>query len=309
VTHFIFIVNPAAKNGFSLQVWNKIKNKLVYIPHEVFFTERAGHATEIVKEIGLRRWTESDNPLIVTVGGDGTIHEVLNGLIDYPHISCAFIPAGSGNDFAKGFAIKGKPSHVLESIINGPPQSGTLYDIGCYELETGKSGYFVNNLGAGFDALVAFAANRSQVKKWLNRLGLGKLIYALFLIKEMITFQPQSVDVEVDGETTTFANSWFVTVSNQIYYGGGMKIAPQASPSDGLLDVTIVHDLSKSKLLIVFISVFFGKHTTMKEVTALRGKQIVLMPQLPWLIHTDGEMIGYTPTRIKVKQNSWKLYR
>ncbi len=306
---FIFIVNPKAKNGYSLCVWNKIKHKLKSIPHEVFFTERAGHATEIVKQIGMRHPLETEHLIIVVVGGDGTIHEVINGLIDYPHIPCTFIPAGSGNDFAKGFAIKGNPAQVLESIIQDSAHSGTRYDIGSYELEVGSPGYFVNNLGAGFDALVALAANRSSVKKWLNRLGLGKLVYVIFLIKEMIPFQPQNVEVEVDGEKKLFKNSWFVTVSNQIFYGGGMKIAPQASPSDGFLDVTIVHDLSKAKLLFVFLFVFFGKHTHLKEVTVLRGKQVELLPQLPWLVHTDGEIIGYTPTRIHIKQNSWTLFQ
>ena len=112
-------------------------------------------------------------------------------------------------------------------------------------------------MGAGFDASIAVKASRSPVKKWLNYLGLGQSIYAFYLIVEIFTYKPGAVEIIVDGTRKTYEKTWFITVSNQPYYGGGMQISPSAHPQDGQLHMIVVHHLSRIKLLFVFLSVFW----------------------------------------------------
>lgn len=95
----------------------------------------------------------------------------------------------------------------------------------------------------------------------------------------------------IDGKTQVFHKVWFVTISNQPYFGGGMKIAPLASPADGELDFTIVHGLSRWKLLLVFLSVFLGKHTAFKEVYSGTGERITIRSDQDVPIHADGETV------------------
>lgn len=157
----------------------------------------------------------------------------------------------------------------------------------------------MNNMGVGFDAVIAKEANESGVKRLLNRLSLGRLVYAYILIKKLITYRCVPIELIVDGRKYKFEAAWFVTISNQPYFGGGMKIAPSAMPADGLLDVTVVHRLSRWKLLLVFISVFWGKHTLFKEVQQFTGKSISIQSPFEILSHADGEVIGHTPLKIQ----------
>ncbi|MGR3765411.1 diacylglycerol/lipid kinase family protein [Rossellomorea sp. NS-SX7] len=169
----------------------------------------------------------------------------------------------------------------------------------------------MNNIGVGFDALIAQKANASPLKKKLNRWSLGKLIYPILLCRETFTFTPFQVTIEIDGVKQTLERVWFITISNQPYFGGGMKIAPEASPNDGELDLTIVSGLSKWKLLFLFISVFFGKHTELKEVHTLTGSNITIGSGEGVPVHADGDFAGVidedSELNVKILPDSWKM--
>ncbi|MFK4997393.1 diacylglycerol/lipid kinase family protein [Bacillus sp. N9] len=104
----------------------------------------------------------------------------------------------------------------------------------------------------------------------MNYFSLGTAVYSVYLVRELFTYKPQTVELQVDDQRFRLEKTWFVTVSNQPFYGGGMKIAPNANPTDGELCVTVVHHLSKVKLLCVFISVFWGGHLRFKEVNQFK---------------------------------------
>ncbi len=300
----IFIVNPKAKNGLSLKTWRKIEHKIAQIPHTVYFTEYAGHGTILAEEVS----EAHEEPLvIVAVGGDGTVHEVMNGIIHFPHVKIAFIPAGSGNDFAKGFGIQEKPDKSVESILRLIDSSGTRFDSGFFTGSYGQNGYFVNSIGAGFDAAISKRANASPLKKWLNFLSIGQLIYVFYLLVELFRYKPGALEIKVDGQKLLFDKTWFVTASNQPFYGGGMQIAPDANPTDGLLNIVIIHHLSKLKLLLVFISVFWGGHLKFKEVSVIKGKEISIYFNQPVPVHADGESIGETPLHIQICPKNWSV--
>ncbi|WP_269318636.1 diacylglycerol/lipid kinase family protein [Heyndrickxia ginsengihumi] len=101
--------------------------------------------------------------------------------------------------------------------------------------------------------------------------------------------------------------TWFITISNQPFFGGGMRIAPFASPADGQLNMTVVHDLSRLKFLFIFITVFFRKHHKFKEVSSFTGKRMSIVTPYTLPVHADGELIGVTPTDVHICMNCWKL--
>ncbi|MCR2821802.1 diacylglycerol/lipid kinase family protein [Lederbergia panacisoli] len=300
----IFIVNPAAKNGYSLRVWKKLKKQLTDIPHEVYFTEKTMDGAKIAKKVAMK----NSNPvLIVAVGGDGTIHEVMNGIMHFPHVTVAYIPAGSGNDFARGYRLPTDPLKSIDFIVKHMHSPSTLFDAGMYKTNLDESGFFVNSVGAGFDALLSMKANRSKVKRWLNYISLGKLVYVYLIITELFRYRPNTLTLVVDGETKIYEKTWFTTVSNQQYFGGGMKIAPSADPRDGEFNITVVHNLSKVKLLFIFITVFWGGHLKYKEVDSFTGQDIAIRFEQPVRVHADGEDIAETPFFVKISPKSWGL--
>ena len=303
-----FIVNPLAKEGNCGSLWKRLEVALERSgrPYKAYMTEYPGHAAELSEKIG--RETFPAPVCLAAVGGDGTIHEVANGAAGFSNIILWYIPGGSGNDFSRGYSVPARPERALDLLLESVDGiSGKLVDAGMVEVD-GKKVYFVNNMGAGFDAHVARQANRSPVKALFNRLGLGRLVYVFFFLKELINYKAADMELTVDGVGTPYQNVWFITVSNQPFYGGGMKIAPAASVSDGLLDVTVVHNLSKWKLLLVFITVFWGGHMKFKEVASHKGKKITINTARPIVVHADGEHIGSTPLGIQVQEQALSIY-
>ena len=284
---FNFIVNPAAKNRGSLKIWKKVKKYLEQesIDYEFWYTEYEGHACELTKEI-LERKNDS---LIVAVGGDGTIHEVINGAAEFKNARISYIPAGSGNDFSRGYHIDKNAIKALNNLCQNSQQTAPI-DLGFYQ--TVKKGYFVNSLGMGLDAAVTKAVNESKSKYYFNKIGAGKLVYLYFFFIKWLTYKPIHVSLTVDGLELNYQNVWLVTISNQPYFGGGIKISPNSKPDDGLFHIIIVHNISKMKLISMFVTVAWGGHLKIKGVEELKGKQIKLSSEQPALIHADGDYIG-----------------
>lgn len=295
-----FIVNPNAKNGKCQEIWRNVENELkkLSLPYLTFFTEHPGHAEELAESIVQK--AKGSPVIIAAVGGDGTLHEVVNAAAKYPNVTVGFIPGGSGNDFSRGFQIPAGPLDALRLITETSNRQSSKIDIGKIQHNQLQETYFMNNMGVGFDAAVAKESNESGMKRILNRVSLGRLVYVYVLVKKLLTFRTVPIKVTVDGKEYTFSAVWFVTVSNQPYYGGGMKISPAARPDDGILDVTVVHGISRWKLLVVFISVFWGKHTKFREVKQLTGRSIAINSPVEILAHADGESIGHTPLSIQV---------
>jgi diacylglycerol kinase (ATP) len=293
-----FIINVKAKNGKSLTIWRKL-NKLLEkqsIPYRSFFTHYPGHAEVLAKQIAEMHGEKALG--IIAVGGDGTIHEVVNGLSGFPSIKIGYIPAGSGNDFARGFGLPRKSKEALMFILSNFHKDVSSIELGqCYFPVKQSRRTFVNSIGAGFDAEISKYTNESNLKKWF-----GKFSYVIALLRKSFEFKPVKLELSVDEIEYKLDNVWFVTVSNHPYYGGGMKISPQAKLNDGQLNITVVHNLSPFKLVALFGSVFFGKHVYLKEVLCLSGKSIKIHTESPIPVHTDGEVIGETPVHIHIRQ-------
>ncbi|WP_421380619.1 diacylglycerol/lipid kinase family protein [Bacillus salacetis] len=306
----IYIVNINAKDSYSIQVWKRLQRQLLVPREDVFYTRSAEEVKDIVQAAFDK--DPAQKLFVVGVGGDGTISGIINHCAGYENVTIGYFPAGSGNDFAKGYLWPVKPELGADVIrrIQQEQHKDRFYDTGYYVLNGYRKGYFVNSMGAGFDAKIAEKAGKSSIKKWLNKLSMGKLIYALLVLSEAMTYKPICIEAVINGEKKTFNGTWFITISNQPFYGGGMKISPSADPSDGLLDLTVVHSLSRWKLLLVFLSVFSGKHTLFKEVETYKVKEVYIITHAPVPVQADGEYIGILKDtgklHIEVQHHNWK---
>ncbi|HSJ36694.1 MAG TPA: diacylglycerol kinase family protein [Planococcus sp. (in: firmicutes)] len=295
----IFVINPVAGNGNSMKKWQKFKEQIQF-PYELAVSRSSGHATGLVKELR----SSPDPVLVIGFGGDGTLREVIAGAAGAPQLIVGSVAAGSGNDFGRGFhsfANAEEISAFLENPTSSPKDLGEFID--------GEAYQFVSSSGIGFDAEISVKVNRSKVKRWLNRIGLGKLVYFVYVIITLLRFRLFCLTVEQDGKTVTYDNVWFATVSNQPYFGGGMKISPHSIVDDGILELTVVNRLSRLKLLLVFGTVFSGKHLRFKEVHQLTGTEFLLTADRPVYRHVDGDSAGRTPEsrsiRYTVSKSDW----
>lgn len=238
---------------------------------------------------------ESKQTVLVVVGGDGTLQSVMPELVGYD-IPLGIIPAGSGNDFARALGIPLNPKQALEYLLDGGIKKIDIVQTG--------SQYCVTVIGIGIDGKVAQTVNDSGYKKWFNYFRLGHFSYVLSLFQVLLQYRPNTVTLIVDGTEMTFSNVWLIAVANIPNYGGGMLICPGASCSDGVLDICIVHGISRFEFLRIFPQVFAGKHILHSGVSMLQGKVLKVLSSSPMLAHGDGEVIGQTPMEIAVRKKA-----
>ena len=279
-----FIVNGVSGNGRGYRVWKHVERLLweKQVDYDVVFTEGPKHATHIARELAQQKNVRA----VIAIGGDGTVNEVANGLAG-SEIPLGSIPAGSGNDFAKGLQIPKQIDQALERALSGEKRKIDIASIN-HEI-------FVIVAGIGFDAQVAKATNQAPYKKWLNRFRLGSISYVISFFKVLFRYQPTEVCLVIDEREHTFKDVWLVAVANTPYYGGGMMICPQAKCDDGLLHACIVHGISRWKLLTLFPRVFFGTHIYHRAVTIVTGQRFKITSSIPLTVHGDGEILGETP--------------
>ncbi|MFD1427839.1 YegS/Rv2252/BmrU family lipid kinase [Kroppenstedtia sanguinis] len=284
---YVFIVNPVSGNGRGRRVWSRVEGWLIQkqTPYEVYFTSAPSQATELVRSM-IRRDIEA----VVAVGGDGTVHEVGNALVD-TGIPLGYIPAGSGNDFAQAQGIPLHPKQALYRVLRNKIQPMDTARIGTRSL--------IGFGGIGFDGQVAKAVNQSSISR-----RLGRFAYLLGFLQTLKQYRPAQVTLITDGIEQVFDRVWLVAICNQPNYGGGMQICPEARSDDGLLNLCCVHGLSRAGLIKLFPSVYKGRHTSHPSVLLLEGRRITLRSDPPLVIHSDGEIIGETPLSIEIRPRS-----
>jgi diacylglycerol kinase (ATP) len=279
----LFIVNQQSGRGRGQKAWRQIEPVLKQrgIPYQVQFTEYPAHGIELAKQ------ASSDLRAVIAVGGDGTLHEVSNGLKG-KSIPLGYIPAGSGNDFARAERIPFEPLPALERILRHQPRPIDLAEV------NGRT--MIGFSGIGFDAQVAYVANRSKLKRLLKR-----SIYLYCMLKMLWSYQPTETTITIDGETHHFAGIWLIAVNNIPTYGGGMKVCPDAKNDDSWLDICCVRYCHPLTFLRLFPNVYKGSHVHHSLVSVLRGKEISIQTAQPLTIHIDGEIAGTTPLTIQLK--------
>ncbi|HAT54941.1 MAG TPA: diacylglycerol kinase [Lactobacillus sp.] len=295
--HFYVILNRHAGRGYANTVWHTIKPQLdqLQIAYQVTETKYAGHATLLAEQYAKHHAdATTGSQIVLVVGGDGTLNQALNGLkqatVTTP-LPLAYIPAGSGNDFARGAQVSRNPSNALKQILTATEPE--ILDIGHYEETTQQEQrYFVNNVGIGFDAAVVSAANHSDKKSLLNRLHLGNLAYVGQLIKVLGQQTAFPVTVNIGNHRDIFNNAFLVTTSNHPYFGGGVPILPIANVHDGKLSLIIAEKMILPKFIFLFIMMTFGRHLGFKHVHHYQATHLQLTVSSLEYGQVDGEEMG-----------------
>jgi len=297
VSRAFLIVNPTAGGGRTSRLWPSIRDRLrqLGLEFEARETSGPGSATELADTAVSAGW-----PLVVAVGGDGTVNEVVNGLIDRdgrPRGTFGAILTGRGRDASRNLGIALDPSTALHRLVHGEEVHA---DLGTAEWR-GGSRYFVNCAGAGFDAVVA---RRAQS---IGRSG--TLPYVLGILAALGQHRPVPASIEVDGRSAWNGPMTAAVVANGPYFGGGMRIAPAAAPDDGRLDLVILGALGRAELLAWLPSVYRGSHLRNAKVTTVRGQTMTIdaSPSVP--VQVDGEPVASTPVRVSIRPGALRLRR
>ncbi|HWL64804.1 MAG TPA: diacylglycerol kinase family protein [Actinomycetota bacterium] len=263
-------------------------------------TERAGHAIEIA-----HRALSDGTRFLVAVGGDGTIHEVVNGIMKAdPTVASeavlGVVAAGTGSDFVKTFGLPTGPRAAV-SHLDG--DTSFRIDIGkvTYSSEDGGSQivrYFPNVAEAGLGAEVVARAVR--LPRWL-----GPTVYLAAFWMTIRKFKITQVRVDlVDRTWEGYMNN--LVVANGQFFGGGMKIAPKAAPTDGLLDVQI-HHARKREAITIMPKIFKGEHVPHPHIEEAKRVKVSIEADRPLRIEADGEVLGYTPATFEVVRDAISL--
>lgn len=286
---YYFIVNPRSKTGKGLSVWGQVHTQLQrqHVPFRYFFTRYRGHAKILARQLSELLTTKD---VMVALGGDGTIHEIVNGLEHPERILLGYIPTGSGNDFARGLGIPTNTKKALELLLN----SSSIRKVDLPYVQIGsKKQYFAVSCGFGFDAAICHECLSSPLKKYLNKLHLGKLTYAFVAMKQLLSFHPLDLTLHLDHNRRIYLkNAYFAAIMNQPYEGGGFHFCPSARNNDRILDIITIANIPKWKVPFLLPTAFFGQHTRFQGVHTYKCRQIRITNQRKTPIHTDGEFSG-----------------
>jgi YegS/Rv2252/BmrU family lipid kinase len=266
------------------------------LAYESAWTTRRGHATDLARRAAGAGW-----PLVVAVGGDGTLNEVVNGVTDArgtPLAATGAILTGRGRDAHRNFGLVADWRLAARRIVEG---DDVALDLGAAEWPDGARRYFVSAAGAGFDAAVArLAASRG---------GVGTLPYLLAVVEGLAAHRPVPTTIEIDGGVEPAAPLTTVVVANGAYYGGGMKIAPPADPSDGALDLVVLGALGRLELLRWLPTVYRGAHLANPRITIRPIRRVRVAGATPLPTHVDGEPAADTPVTFRVCPRALRLRR
>ncbi len=289
---YLILINPAAGNWRGAKVINSIKKYLSHkrINHHIEISQFPGHISELVKNLS-KNFTH-----LISVGGDGTINELINGIDINSLNTIGLLPIGTGNDFARNLNLYKNLYQNLDLIFNSNKHYS--FDIGqtiIYENENTikKSHRFINSLGIGFDALVA---KINQKSKHLS--GLISYLYAVILA--LIKRKDIVVEIELDNKTKLFGKKLLITIGNGLTTGGGFYLTPEAKINDNQLDICIIDSVSTIKILRSLPKALLNKLSEVNEASILKFTNAKIIIKEPALIHTDGEIISECAKKIEV---------
>jgi len=302
--HWAVIINPkSGKKKFRQQrkyLFLTLKHAGIHFDYKV--TRFAGHATKIAKHFAEMHYCN-----FLVVGGDGTISEVVNGLMsaDIPttqHLKLALIPRGTGNDWGRFWGLNRNYKHSIDIFLKGNSKS---IDIGkaAYVLEGDRyTRYFINSIGFGLDAFVCH--NTNQMKKYV---GSHSILYLFALIAAIFTFRPRKSVIETDSKKIT-GNMFTMNIANGCYSGGGMKQNPHAIPYDGLFDVMLVKKPGIKDILKALPLIFNGRIQEVPVIESFRTKKLVLNCDRNEIFEADGIVINYgSPAEISIIENALEM--
>jgi YegS/Rv2252/BmrU family lipid kinase len=287
-----FIVNPIAggKGGKKiLDFIPKLKEflKLKSLKFTIHFTKKKGEAKKLTDTLIKDGATD-----IVCIGGDGTLHEVINAFHSFDKANLGLIPCGTGNDFAFATKIPLDPAKALDIILAKNAQYTDFFQL------PGVRG--INAVGVGVDVDVI---KRYEALKKKTKFG-----YTKCLIKTLMNFEYTDFTAIIDGEESRHC-SFIADISNGPVYGGGIPICPIATPHDGELNFVAIEKIKKLAIIPAFLKLKRGKILSLKQSTTKPGKHIIIKPDKPCTINVDGELYDGIDFDVHIVSNTLKIYR
>ena len=294
--NYIIIINPKSGKKKSLKIFKKkVSPVLENLNHkfEYHITKYSGHAMEIIKNHSL-----NDIDAIFVLGGDGTMHEVVNGMLnrkDKIIIPIGNIPTGSGNSLLYDLG-KTDVDTTLSNILKHE-----IKNLDVLEVSTEKNKiYSINLIGWGMGNDIGVLAEKIR---WL-----GLMRYNIASIIEIFRYRGRKAKIILDNNEQLNDNYALITICNTVYVGKGMKMAPHAKLDDGKMDVIMIKDnFSKIELLKLFPKLFTGEHIKSQKVIYKQTKSFKLEPIKNEILNIDGEIVGKTPIIVTTIPKAIKL--
>lgn len=290
------ILNPMADLGRAWKTANDLRPIAQEFKGELTWsgTVYPTHAIELAKQAA-----EEGYDLVVAMGGDGTVHEVMNGLMQVPENKrplMGVVPIGSGNDFAYSMGITQKPAHALMHALKA--EKIQAIDIGLMTDQHGRKEYFDNTLGIGFDAVVTIRSHKLPIVK-------GFLMYLTAVIQTIIlNHNPAKMQIETESEKWE-ENVIMLTLCNGPREGGGFMLSPESKNDDGKMEYLTVNQVSRGMMFRLVPEFLKGTHMRFKQIRMGEFKKFNIISDRPLYIHADGEI--YTSFGSNLRKVSFEI--
>ncbi len=286
-----FIINPTAggKHGKKIKkvvgiITNILKEKSV--DYRLHYTEYKGHAKVLTEKLISEKATD-----IIVVGGDGTLHEVVNGFTSFD-TNLGLVPCGTGNDFASALGISLCPEKALDVILNHTPKF-----VDFIQLPKVRG---INIVGTGIDVDV--------LKRYEKLKRKNKFNYTTCLIKTLFSFDYTNFTAKIDDKEIAY-RSFIACIANGNVYGGGIPICPVATPTDNKLNFVAVKSMPKLKIIGAFLKLKKGKVLSLKQAEHFECQKVEIITDKPCTINVDGELYENMPFKVQIVSNKLKMYR
>lgn len=299
----LVIVNPQSAGGSTRDNWSAIASDLRahFGPFKVAFTKAAGDGVNLA-----RAAAETGQEFIIACGGDGTINEVANGILESgKDVEFGVMPSGTGGDFRRSLRMPRSSREAARELRDGKTKR---IDVGrvTFQSHEGKSvsRYFLNVSSFGLAASIIERVKSNKTLDWLPLGGVrGRASFALSTLQEVVGLDAVTVRVKINGGEEKLLQTVNFCVANARYFGGGMMIAPNAKLDDGRLDLVNIGDIRTARILLNAYTLYSGSHLDLREVKSSLAKRIEVSPvdqNADIHLETDGELPGRLPAVYEV---------
>ncbi len=309
----LVIVNPKSASGSTEIRWARIASDLAKNlgAFEVEFTQSVGHATQLAKVAA-----QNGRRFIIACGGDGTINEVANGILQSgeKEAELGILPSGTGGDFRRSLNMSNTAREAAKNLRDGQTKTIDVGKVTFFNRQNQEtSRYFLNVSSFGLSASIneRVKKNGSLLAAWLPGDTLrGKAKFAISTLREVFDSEFTTVRVRIDDAEEKLLNTINFCVANARYFGGGMKIAPDARLDDGFFDVVNIGDIKTPKIMLNAFRLYNGSHLSLDEVKHKKARRVEVRPvNEKQIIHieTDGELPGRLPAIYEIVPKALKI--
>jgi diacylglycerol kinase (ATP) len=307
----LVIVNPKSAGGATQTRWAETASdfRAHFGAFQVAFTKKSGDGIEIAK-----RGAAQGRKFIIACGGDGTINEVANGILESgADIELGVLPSGTGGDFRRTLGIPLSTREAAKTLRTGATKLIDVGKVTFFNHENERiSRYFLNVSSFGLSASINERVKAKGLLKWLpvGSAMRGKAKFALSTLREVLDLDFTTVRVRIDDADEKLLNTLNFCVANSRYFGGGMKIAPDARINDGYFDVVNIGDMRTAKIILNAYTLYQGTHLDLAEVQSVLARKIEVSPAdktREIYIETDGELPGRLPAVYEIVPNALKI--